>query len=82
MIRTQAVALPAALGSERGLLVFNDEVLLAVLACLDGEFYGADCGKWHVEASFSPALDIGAVVPNLEAELQELEGRLNGLTDY
>jgi hypothetical protein len=76
MLRTQPVKLPPELGTERGILVFDEEVLVAVFACLDGDFYGNDCGKWHVEASFSPAIEIGAVLHDIESELADLDERL------
>jgi hypothetical protein len=81
MLRTQPIKLPPELGTERGILVFDEEVLVAVFPCLDGDFYGSDCGKWHVEASFSPAIKIGAVFDDIDSELAVLEGRLKSLPE-
>lgn len=51
MHRSQFVRLPAELGVGECALVFDDEILLAMVALLEASHYGADAGKWHVEAS-------------------------------
>jgi hypothetical protein len=51
MIRVEPVKLPADFGDDEGVLVFRDDVLLAVLSRL-GEMHEDLAGHWYVEAYF------------------------------
>lgn len=52
MVTMQVAKIKTLAGSERGFLVFEGETLVAVLAQLDGMFYGPDHGRWFIEATF------------------------------
>ncbi|SEM97421.1 hypothetical protein SAMN05192583_1718 [Sphingomonas gellani] len=51
------------LGDADGLLVMHEGALVAVLVCLDDDFYGSERGRWHLEAGFGRC---GASVPTFE----------------
>jgi hypothetical protein len=48
MLKTQSIGLPDDLGVSDGVLIFDGEVLLAVLGRLSDGMYENDRGRWHV----------------------------------
>ena len=63
-------------GDEEGLLVFDgEERLLAVLSCLEAEFY-EDRGKWFLEAGFGPLSDGSRLFETREEALEWIERRM------
>jgi hypothetical protein len=71
MLTTRTIKLPEEIGAEEGLLVFDDRALIAVLACTRPQ--SADCERWHVEASFSPKVQVGTVIQDLDQWIIEFE---------
>lgn len=69
MPRTQSVSLPDELGVSESVLIFEGDVLLAVLALLSGSIFEDEDGRWHVEATFTPELRFGEVFDDLDAAL-------------
>ena len=67
MPRTQSVKLPNGFGASECLLVFDGDVLLAVLACLSDDMFGTNSGKWHVEATFCSKMKVGEVFKDFNA---------------
>jgi hypothetical protein len=67
MVTTRTVRLPNALGAEYGQLLFDDGVLIAVIACLTSMQHADDCDRWNIEASFLPDLVAGTEIPDLVA---------------
>ena len=61
---------------EGGLLVFDDALLVAVLACLDAPHYENEQGHWHVEIGFGRCATRPTGYPTLEAALRWIAGRL------
>ena len=70
------VRIAAKCGDEEGLLVFDgEERLLAVLSCLEAEFY-EDRGKWFLEAGFGPLSDGSRLFETREEALEWIERRM------
>jgi hypothetical protein len=66
MVTIRTIRLPDALGAEYGQLLFDDGVLIAVVACL--AYSGDDdCERWNIEASFLPELKAGTEISDLDA---------------
>lgn len=63
-------------GEDDGLLVMADEVLVAVLVCLDRPIYGPEQGQWHLEAGFGPCAARPATFPRLEPALRWIAERV------
>ena len=64
-------------GHEDGLLVFAGDMLVAVLASLDADFYASERGQWHLEAGFGPCSARPLMFETLEAALQWIAVRLS-----
>jgi len=52
MITVEPVRLPDDFGDDEGMLVFRDDILLAVMSRL-GELHGNLAGRWHIEVYFA-----------------------------
>ena len=61
---------------EDGVLVFHEDGLVAVLACLDAAFYGSDRGRWYLEVGFGPCATRSATFETLDAALRWVADRL------
>lgn len=59
-----------------GLLVLDDRVLVAVLACLDEIFYDCDRGRWHLESGFGRCATHADTFATLDAALRWIATRL------
>lgn len=73
MIRVEPVSLPDQFGDDEGMLVFRDDVLLAVLSRL-GDLHGDMEGRWHIEAYFAGLKD--PVMPDTFESLDEAKDAL------
>ena len=60
-----------------GLLVSHDGALVAVLVCLDDEIYGANKGRWYLEAGFGRCAVAPIIFDDSEAMIRWVAGRLN-----
>lgn len=64
-------------GHEEGLLVFAGDMLVAVLASLDADFYASERGHWHLEAGFGLCSARPILFETLEAGLRWIATRLS-----
>ena len=55
------------------MLVYNEQVLIAVLARIPSEGVAEPSTDWHVKVSFTPALRSGMTISNLEQWLNECD---------
>lgn len=63
-------------GAEDGLLVFNADVLHAVLVCLDSAIYQNERGQWHLEVGFGPCAAQPRTFADLATALRWLAERI------
>ena len=63
-------------GEEDGLLILEDEALVAVLAYLEHAMYLSDAGGWHLEAGFGGCAARPRTFPTLEAALRWVAERM------
>jgi hypothetical protein len=79
MLRTQLIGLPDDLGVSDGVLIFDGEVLLAVLGRLSDDMYDSHRGLWHVEATFTRRLASGELFRDLNTAMDRISASLDRL---
>jgi hypothetical protein len=72
----QPITIAGDTAAERGLLVFDDSLLVAVLVCLGAQYYGDERGHWHIEIGFGPCSTRPTSYSTLDAALSWIAERL------